>query len=156
MGEGVSGFIALLYIALGVWLALRHANRAPEPEQEEQANDFDSIRLEGEIEALHKKMLKLRQLDEMIIDLRLCRPAEVQKAFRMEWMSEAGTNHAFDFIADGGNPSTEYLLSLAVAEREEVNEDIKRRIFDLYCRACYENFSEVVDREKYPMPSEKR
>ena len=146
--DKAGGVILLIYVLSGlIWHYLR--SQPEEEEEEEEIDLIDSIRLEREVEMLHQQMQKLKQLDEMIIDIRLCHPAAVQKAFRMEWVSTAGNNHQFDFMADGGNPSTEYLLSLAIAEREEVNANIQERICDLYCRACYEDFLEVALPEKY-------
>jgi hypothetical protein len=148
MSEGVAGFICLCYLIFAAWLEIRR-RRQEGPEEEEAPEPINALRLEGEVEALHRKMQKLRQLDEMIIDLRLCRPAAVQKAFRMEWMSAAGQNHTFDFFADGENLSTAYLLELAIAERAEVNQEIQQRIYDLYRRTCYEDFCAAADPEKY-------
>lgn len=121
-------------VIIFIVIALKRKNQDAGEEQEEYG--FDSADLSKEVEAIAKKMRELEQLDEMIIDLRLCKPAEVQRAFRMEWMGAAGKNHSFDFMADGENASTEYLLELAIAQREELNADIKARIFDLYAKAC--------------------
>lgn len=132
---------ALLLVAVWVIAAVILRRWQPEEEEEESAM-FDSAMLSKEVEALSRKMSKLQQLDEMIIDLRLCKPAEAQRAFRMEWMSAAGKNNAFEFMADGSNLSTQYLLELAIAEREEVNADIQRRIYDLYQRACALDYQE--------------
>lgn len=131
----IAGIIAVVLFArkLNEWQA--------EQEQEQELSLFDSVKLEREVQALHSDMTRLKQLDDMIIDLRLCKPATAQKAFRMEWMSTAGQNHALDFFADGDNPSTEYLLELAISEREEVNADVLRRIVDLYQRACILDYS---------------
>lgn len=130
------GLIILTFYAVIIFIviALKRKNQDADEEQEEYG--FDSADLAKEVEAIAKKMRELEQLDEMIIDLRLCKPAEVQRAFRMEWMGAAGKNHSFDFMADGENASTEYLLELATAQREELNADIKARIFDLYAKAC--------------------
>lgn len=135
MGE-TEGLIILTFYAVIIFIviALKRKNQDADEEQEEYG--FDSANLAKEVEAIAKKMRELEQLDEMIIDLRLCKPAEVQRAFRMEWMGAAGKNHSFDFMADGENASTEYLLELAIAQREELNADIKARIFDLYAKAC--------------------
>lgn len=144
--QGIMGFCVLLvWLWLGIWLVVQKT----EPEEEEP-NFFDSIRVEQEVDLLHKKMQKLREYDEMIIDLRLCRPSAVQRAFRMEWMSAAGINHAIDVMADGENPSTKYMLELAIDERAALNEEIQQRIFDLYTRCCVEDFySEISEGKSY-------
>lgn len=134
MGE-TEGLICLIIYAV-IFAAFMAAKKKASVEEEEPETGFDSADLAKEVEAIAKKMRELEQLDEMIIDLRLCKPAEVQRAFRMEWMGAAGKNHSFDFMADGENASTEYLLELAIAQREELNADIKARIFDLYAKAC--------------------
>lgn len=135
MGE-TEGLICLIIYAV-IFAAFMAAKRKAIAEDEEEIEPgFDSADLAKEVEAIAKKMRELEQLDEMIIDLRLCKPAEVQRAFRMEWMGAAGKSHSFDFMADGENASTEYLLELAIAQREELNADIKARIFDLYAKAC--------------------
>lgn len=148
MSTLASAAMLVLYVGLGIWLLRRNG----EPEEDEEQEFFDSIMLQKEVEALHKKMQKLREYDEMIIDLRLCRPSAVQRAFRMEWMSAAGINHDLTIMADGENPSTHYMLEMAIEEREELNREIQARIFDLYQRACMEDFSEFSSAEKYHMP----
>ena len=125
-------------VAVAVFI---HKSNQWQADEEQELSLFDSAKLDREVQALHSDMMRLRQLDDMIIDLRLCKPAEAQKAFRMEWMSTAGQNHALEFMADGNNPSTAYLLELAVSEREEVNADVIRRIVDLYQRACIYDYS---------------
>lgn len=139
MGE-TEGLICLIIYAV-IFAAFMAAKRKASVEDEEEIETgFDSAYLAKEVEGLAKKMRELEQLDEMIIDLRLCKPAEVQRAFRMEWMSAAGKNHEFEFMADGENASTEYLLELATAEREELNAEILQRVYDLYMRACELDF----------------
>lgn len=133
MGE--AEVICLIIYAV-IFAAFMAAKKKASVEEEEPETGFDSADLAKEVEGIAKKMRELEQLDEMIIDLRLCKPAEVQRAFRMEWMGTAGKNHSFDFLADGENASTEYLLELAITQREELNADIKARIFDLYAKAC--------------------
>ena len=108
----------------------------------EVESGVDSAMLEKEISDLYSAMSRLKQLDDMIIDIRLCKPAESQRAFKMEWMSTAGQSHALEFMADGDNISTECLLELAVAEREEVNADIQQRIFDLYRMVSFAEYSQ--------------
>lgn len=148
MSTLASAAMLVLYVGLGIWFFRRNG----EPEEDEEQEFFDSIMLQKEVEALHKKMQKLREYDEMIIDLRLCRPSAVQRAFRMEWMSAAGINHDLTIMADGENPSTHYMLEMAIEEREELNREIQARIFDLYQRACMEDYSEFSGLEKYHMP----
>lgn len=135
MGE-TEGLICLIIYAVIFATFMAAKRKASAEDEEEIETGFDSADLAKEVEGIAKKMRELEQLDEMIIDLRLCKPAEVQRAFRMEWMGAAGKNHSFDFMADGENASTEYLLELAIAQREELNADIKARIFDLYAKAC--------------------
>ena len=103
-----------------------------EPEEIEM---IDSLRLHREVQELATKMNELEALDNMIIDLRLCKPAEVMRAFRMEWQGAAGIEHKFDFMADGQSASSEHLMELAIEERAELNQEIAERIYDLYTRA---------------------
>ena len=112
------------YVAAAVIALRRRRDDAPE--------FFDTADLQKEIELLHEAAKRLDDLDTLIIDLRLCRPSEVVRAFRMEWQSVSGKEHAFDFLADGENASTDYLLAMAEQERDELNAEIAERIFDLY------------------------
>ena len=147
-GTGVIEMIIPAILVSGyILLAVSMSRRKPQ-EEEEPPERFDAAMLAKEVEALNRKMQKLQQLDEMIIDLRLCKPAEMQKAFRMEWMSTGGKNNSFEFMADGSNMSTHCLLEMAYQEREELNADIQRRIHDLCARA------QVI--EKYDTVQEKR
>lgn len=108
--------------------------------KEEEVDFFDSLRLQREVQELASRMNDLEALDNMIIDLRLCKPAEVLRAFRMEWQGAGGQEHKFDFLADGQNASSEYLMELAIQERDELNTEIAQRIYDLYTRASRLSF----------------
>ena len=108
--------------------------------KEEEVDFFDSLRLQREVQELASRMNDLEALDNMIIDLRLCKPAEVLRAFRMEWQGAGGQEHKFDFLADGQNASGEYLMELAIQERDELNTEIAQRIYDLYTRASRLSF----------------
>ena len=108
-----------------------------EPEEIEM---IDSLRLHREVQELATKMNELEALDNMIIDLRLCKPSEVMRAFRMEWQGISGKDHSFDFLADGQNASSEHLMELAIEQRAELNAEIAERIYDLYARASRLSF----------------
>lgn len=130
--------ICIAIDALIVYVAAKCLRKPEDPEEE--IDFFDSLRLQREVQELAAKMSQLEALDNMIIDLRLCKPAEVLRAFRMEWQGAGGTSHAFDFMADGQNASSEYLMELAIEERSELNAEIAERIFDLYTRASKLSF----------------
>ena len=139
----IPALLVSAYIIIAVSMS-----RRKQQDDEEPPERFDAAMLAKEVDALNRKMQKLEQLDDMIIDLRMCKPSEYQRAFRMEWMSAAGKNNSFEFMADGSNMSTQCLLEMAYQEREELNEDIRRRIYDLYARA------QAI--EKYDTVQEKR
>lgn len=109
--------------------------RTPEPETDPDPL-IDSAALIAEIERLHRRAQELAQLDDMIIDIRLCDPERVQRAFRVSWQSTSGTDHEYDVIADGQTVGTASLLEMAAAERADLNAEIIQLIFDLYARAC--------------------
>ena len=109
-------------------------------EQSEEVEMIDSLRLHREVQELAAKMNELEALDNMIIDLRLCKPSEVMRAFRMEWQGISGKDHSFDFLADGQNASSEHLMELAIEQRAELNAEIAERIYDLYARASRLSF----------------
>lgn len=123
--------------AIAYFVYTRFFRKSDDPEE---IDFFDSLRLQREVQELAAKMSQLEALDNMIIDLRLCKPAEVLRAFRMEWQGAGGTSHAFDFMADGQSASSEYLMELAIEERSELNAEIAERIFDLYTRASKLSF----------------
>lgn len=130
------GAIAVcLYLLFAVWAYRTITRRADDDEEPEELPTYDTAQMEGEVNALYDEMRKLRELDEMMIDLRLCSPDEMQRGFRIEWQSVGGQNHRFDFLADGASESTEHLMQLAQAERDAVNDAITRRINVLYYRA---------------------
>ena len=114
-----------------------------EDEPEEQPREFDSMRLQKEVQYLHDRMQELEQLDNMIIDLRLCRPSEAIKAFRVEWCSASGAERGIQLMADGQNTSSQHLLALAESQREEKNREIIQRIYDLYTICCERDYQEV-------------
>ncbi len=120
----------LALIALCIWVDYRKRHRAEEPEQV----FFDSARLQNEIAALYRASQELETLDNMIIDLRLCKPEELHRAFRVQWQGST-KEHSFDFMSTGANTNTAHMIALAEDEREQLNADIQSRIADLYSRA---------------------
>lgn len=134
-------FVVVVIIAAMLIREYRHKHSAEDEEQQL----FDSARLQGEIEALHHAASELANLDQMIIDLRLCKPDELHKAFRIEWQGSTKT-HAFDFMSTGSNMNTAHLIELAEDQREELNAEIQARIVDLYTRAQELDFSESYER----------
>lgn len=109
----------------------------PKSEEDQEIIPVDSIRMQKEVHELNDKMHELEALENMMIDLRLCKPAEVIRAFRMEWQGTDGIDRKFDFFADGQNESSTHLLELAAAEREHLNSEIMQRICDLYANATH-------------------
>ena len=114
----------------------------------EQQPFFDSARLQGEVNELHRCMNELEQLDAMIIDLRLCKPDELHKAFRIQWQGSTGRQHALDFMSTGANGNTRHMIALAESQREELNEEIQSRIVDLYTRAQSMEMYSLYDAER--------
>ena len=120
----------IILAGLILWIDYRNRHRSEEPEQP----FFDSARLQSEVNELHRCMNDLEQLDAMIIDLRLCKPEELHKSFRIEWQGSTKA-HSFDFMSTGANSNTAHMIALAEDQREELNADIQSRIADLYSRA---------------------
>ena len=120
----------LALIAVIVWIDYRKRHPKQEPEQV----FFDSAKLQSEIAALYHASQELETLDSMIIDLRLCKPEELHRAFRVEWQGSTKM-HSFDFMSTGGNSNTQHMIELAEDQREQLNADIQCRIADLYSRA---------------------
>lgn len=120
----------LALIAVIIWIDYRKRHRAEEPEQV----FFDSAKLQSEIAALYHASQELETLDSMIIDLRLCKPEELHRAFRVEWQGST-KSHSFDFMSTGANSNTAHMIELAEDQREQLNTDIQCRIADLYSRA---------------------
>lgn len=123
--------VIVVYAAFGVYLYQRHQQR----ESDDEPHGYDASQFQLEVKQLNDDMERLHELDELMIDLRLCSPEDMQRSFRMEWQSLSGKNHKFDFWADGENLSTDYLMGLAQSERDELNAMIARRINALYYRA---------------------
>ena len=139
--DSVQGFLMMLVIVIVFVYGYKQS------EKNHQADEVDpeladSGQLEDEISDLYSRMNALKDWDELIIDLRLCKPAAMQKIFHMEWMSTSGQSHALEFMTDGQNTSTEYLLRLATAERDAINEDIQKRINLLYHKMHYIDYSD--------------
>lgn len=127
-------------VIIAVYLWIKHKRQ--QAEQEPEQTFFDSARLQNEVNALHRCMQELEQLDAMLIDLRLCKPDELHKAFRVQWQGSTGKEHALDFMSTGANGNTRHMIELAESQRDELNEEIQARIVDLYTRAqCMEFYS---------------
>lgn len=109
----------------------------PKSDEYQEVTPVDSTRMQKEVHELNEKMHELEALENMIIDLRLCKPTEVIRAFRMEWQGTDGIDRKFDFLADGQSASSTHLLELAAAEREQLNSEIMQRIYDLYSIATH-------------------
>lgn len=135
--------LAILCLAIDAAIIFFFYSATHKPKKEE-IDFFDSLRLQREVQELASKMTELEALDNMIIDLRLCKPAEVMRNFRMEWQGAAGTEHRFDFLADGQSASSEHLMELALEEREQLNAEIAERIYDLYMRASRLSFFDEI------------
>lgn len=119
----------------------RQAEQPPQP-------FFDSARLQREVNALHSCMQDLEALDAMIIDLRLCKPGELHKAFRVQWQGSTGKERTLDFMSTGANGNTVRMIELAENQRAELNAEIQERIADLYTRAQCMDFCSEYDAER--------
>lgn len=126
-------FVLTVYAAVIADAIITHFHRRES--NDDESSDFDTVQVSPDIEALSADMRRLKELDEMMLDLRVCSPAEMQRNFRVEWLSTSGINHKLDILADGENASSERLLMLAAAERDELNAKISKRINSLYFRA---------------------
>lgn len=134
-------FAAVILLAIVAILIYRlysiFAYRNEEPENE----PIDCGELQKDVAELHSMMQRLAELDSAILELKLCRPAEQMRSFRVEWQSVSGTDHVVDFMADGESESSESFKLWAVNERIRLNQDIAQRIYDLYTKAAYINQS---------------
>lgn len=137
--------VVVVVVIIAAMLIREHRRKQSEADDEQRL--FDSARLQGEIESLYHAAQQLQQLDQMIIDLRLCKPDELHKAFRIEWQGST-KSHSFDFFSTGANTNTAHLIELAEDQREEVNAEIQERIIDLYSRAQEFDFMESYSRER--------
>lgn len=130
----IAGRIILLFYAIiGIWIYKTWKKNRQEYIEE---NTIDAIECRDLVNEIAAKIAKLEKIDDMIIDLRVCKPGELHKGFRMEWMSEKGEQHSLDFMADGKNIDTENLLRLAYQRRDELNEDIINDLLKL-CKFMY-------------------
>lgn len=116
------------YIAFAIYLRRKGCDEY----EEEEPQYFDTSGLKAEVEALARAMQELEALDSLLIDLRMCKPEEAMRAFRMQWQSVSGKNFAFDFFADGRNATTQHMLGLVQDERDALNQEIIQRVYDLY------------------------
>lgn len=121
-----------LLLILMIWLLAVIRKKENEEIEQETTGGFDGELLRQEIARLYDLSQEMQQVDEMLIDLRVCKPAEAEKYFRVDWMSTAGENRTLDFIADGENLTTEKLTEIAMERRDELNQAIADAICDLY------------------------
>lgn len=127
----VQTVITVIFL-LGVIVLIEYRKRHPRQDPEQPF--FDSARLQSEIAALYHASQELECLDQMIIDLRLCKPDELHRAFRIQWQGST-KEHSFDFMSTGENSNTLHMIALAEDQREELNIEIQGRIAALYSRA---------------------
>lgn len=121
-----------LLLILMIWLLVIIRYKEQGEAEQETTGGFDGELLRKDIAKLYELSQEMQQVDEMLIDLRVCKPAEAEKYFRVDWMSTAGENRTLDFIADGENLTTEKLTEIAMERRDELNQEIADAICDLY------------------------
>lgn len=121
-----------LLLILMIWLLVIIRYKEKGESEQETTGGFDGELLRKDIAKLYELSKEMKQVDEMLIDLRVCKPAEAEKYFRVDWMSASGENRALDFIADGENLTTEKLTEIAMERRDELNQEIADAICDLY------------------------
>lgn len=127
----MAGALLLILMIWGLAI-LRLKERAELEQEEEEAEEFDAELIRPDIVKLYGLSQEMKQVDEMLIDLNVCRPAEVEKYFRIDWMSAGGENHTLDFLADGENLTTEKLTEIAQERREMLNQEIADMICAIY------------------------
>ena len=135
-----------LLLILMIWLLAIIRKKEAEEVEEETTGGFDGELLRQEIARLYDLSQEMQQVDEMLIDLKVCRPAEMEKFFRIDWMSTACENRSLDFIADGENSTTERLTEIAMERRDELNQEIADAICDLYQAAIDMDFDAGSDK----------
>lgn len=127
----IAAILILIICGLIYWLYTIFARQDEEPE----IPLLDCRALQQDVADLHKMMQRLEELDSAIVELRLCKPAENMRSFRVEWQSISGAAHMVDFTADGESESHESFMEWAVNERVRLNQEIAQKIYDLYSKA---------------------
>lgn len=140
----MDGENTLALVCIGIWIIFGYLGYRMIHRSEPDVPIFDSTDLQREINSLNEMVNRVAELDNMIIDLGLCKPSEALRAFRMEWQGAAGINHSFDFLADGQSDSSAHILELAIAERAELNAQVAQRIADIYSKACALSFQDEI------------
>lgn len=136
-----------LLLILMIWLLVIIRYKEKGEAEQETTGGFDGELLRNDIAKLYDLSQEMEQVDEMLIDLKVCRPAEAEKYFRVDWMSTAGENRTLDFIADGENLTTEKLTEIAMERRDELNQKIADAICDLYQAAI--DMDDVTGSDNY-------
>jgi hypothetical protein len=134
-----------LLLILMIWLLVIIRYKEKGEAEQDTTGGFDGELLRKDIARLYDLSQEMEQVDEMLIDLRVCKPAEAEKYFRVDWMSASGENRALDFIADGENLTTEKLTEIAMERRDELNQAIADAICDLYQAAIDMDFDTGSD-----------
>lgn len=131
----------ILYLILIAYLAYKVVQKIRTGDEACQEDIADTSVLADQVKLLNEKMLELEAVDNMIIDIRLCVPGEYARSFRVEWLSDSGNNKSVDFLTDGSNVSSDYLLEMALSKRNELNQEIQKLIEILYCsmQNCVQN-----------------
>lgn len=121
--------ILAFYVAVGAGIyALLKRKKKDKP----QEFHFDVAQVREMVEELAQIMGELQDLDDMLLDLKLCKPGENHRAFRLDWQTNSGKDKTLDMFADGQNVDTKNLYRLAAQRRAELNADILASIEDLY------------------------
>ena len=149
----IAVILIVVFCGLIYWLYTIFAKQ----DEETEIPLLDCRALQQDVADLHKMMQRLEELDSAIVELRLCKPAENMRSFRIEWQSISGAAHMVDFTADGESESHESFMEWAVNERVRLNQEIAQRIYDLYSKAEFLDCSPTYESTsgEWSEPSEK-
>ena len=135
--------VVCIYAALGIgWY--RHQKKDIQPDA--QAEDaFLFQELEQRESRLHRDTERLQQIEQLITDLEICSPEELEKPFQMQWSSATGQDRSFCFWMDG-RLSTQQMLETAYQERLTLRTSLLKQISEMYDTVVTQSVTERCSR----------
>ena len=114
--------IATLWAAAILGKGLRKSDSSDEPEQK-CSGSYKEIT--QKIDELNRCRTGIDELSEIIADIQSCAPGKVNKTIRINVL-ESGNQ--YDFLLNGEDEQSEYLLDLLETERDILNASLRSKI----------------------------
>lgn len=121
---GAVGCIAFTY-ALGKFVLDDDKKEEEQKAAQKEIQDFTELK--SKIRNLNATIDRIEQVETLLTDIEICKPAERHTGFSITWDSDKNYN----FLSDGESMTTEKLHALAEAEYQKLRASLLEQIQNL-------------------------